>query len=212
MTSKFNHLLFFFFISILISSCGKKTEMKGRIVNPVTNEGISGINVYVTRPKAGIGYDGSGTKTLFKTVSDENGYFTIEERFRKSKSYTISYGYDQKKYQLYDAQVSPAGAEYDGSYFEFSLVPLGRLLINIQNQNCFDENDDFAFTWYPSLDTELISSGNFTGCYSYFGNYNDVKMGWHKIEGFVTKNGITTPFADSIYVTEGGNHVWDIEY
>lgn len=201
-----------FILALFFSSCGKKTEMKGRIVNPVTGEGIPNIDVYVTRPKGGLGYDGSGTKTVFSTVSDENGYFTIEKRFRKSKSYTISYGYDQKKYQLFDKQVSPAGAKYDGDYFEFSLVPIGRLLMNIQNQSCFDSNDNFSFTLYPSVETDLISSGNFIGCYSHFGGNNDSKMGWYKIKGNVTKNGITTPFADSIYVTEGGDHIWNINY
>lgn len=37
-------------------------------------------------------------------------------------------------------------------------------------------------------------------------------MGWKYIEGTVTKNNITTPFIDSVYVPEGGSVVWNIEW
>ena len=44
-----NHLLILSFLLLL--SCGKKTTMKGRIVNPVTNTGIACIKVIETKPK-----------------------------------------------------------------------------------------------------------------------------------------------------------------
>lgn len=201
-----------FFICLLLLSCGKKTTMKGRIVNPVTNMGISGIKVIVTKPKKCLGYDGCGSKTIYETVSDENGYFLIEKRFRKSKSYTINYGYDKNNYTLVDAQVSPAGAEYDGSSFEFYLLPKGSLQRNIENANCFDENDLFSFQYIVRSDESLNSNGEYNGCFSNQGSNNRVVMGWKVIKGTVTKNNITTPYADSIYVTEGGYHIWNIEY
>ena len=207
--------LFLFIIPFLLSSCYKKTTMKGRIVNPVTNLGIAGIKVYVTKPKTCLGYDGCGSKTIFETESDDEGYFTIEKRFRKSKTYTVSYGYDKTKYGLLKAQVSPAGTEYDGSNFEFYLIPNGNLIRNLNNVSCFDSNDLLTITQIYKPLPDLYGPPyiiNYNGCINKTGSNNSVAMGWYVWVGTVTKNGITTPFADSIYVTEGGNHVWDINY
>lgn len=199
----------------LLSNCGKKTTINGRVYNPVTNEGIAGIEVYVTRPKGGLGYDGNGTKTVYTTITDASGNFVIDERFRKSKSYTISYGYDQKKYKLFDKQNSPAGAEYDGSLIEFPLIPLGKLTENINNISCFNSSDIISLEYFHRSIPNHYEGFNpveYTGCFSHYGDENNVPMGWYVCIGTVTKNGITTPFADSIYVTEGGDHIWDIEY
>ncbi len=211
------------FVFLLLLSCGKKTTMKGRIVNPVTNTGIAGIKVIVTKPKKCLGYDGCGSKTIYETVSDENGYFLIEKRFRRSKSYTIAYVFDKNKYRRLEAQVSPAGAEYDGEEFEFPLIPLGYLRPNIKNINCQNNNDELLIHRIYLFDSRVYGteSSTYGGCYNFeFSGSIDgspngfiyAPMGWHKAIGTVTKNNITTPYADSIYVTEGGYHVWNIEY
>ncbi|MDD2983255.1 MAG: hypothetical protein PHQ74_07700 [Crocinitomicaceae bacterium] len=198
----------------ILFSCGKKTTMKGRIINPVTNTGIAGIKVVVTKPKKCLGYDGCGTKTIFETTSDNNGYFMIEKRFRKSKEYTIQYYFDDKKYLLVDAQVSPAGQEYNGTYFEFLLFPKGKYKRNFINIDCYDENDKLTVNrYYFKQDLyQNLSQATYLGCETVEGSIAEVPMGWYIVKGLITRNAISTPFADSIYVTEGGTHVWNIEY
>lgn len=66
------NFLLLYFLFLLLSACGKKTTFKGRVYNPVTGEGISGIKVIVIKPKISLGYDGAGSKTVFETMTDEN--------------------------------------------------------------------------------------------------------------------------------------------
>ena len=63
------NFLLLYFLFLLLSACGKKTTVKGRVYNPVTGEGIK---VIVIKPKISLGYDGAGSKTVFETMTDEN--------------------------------------------------------------------------------------------------------------------------------------------
>lgn len=199
---------------LMLCSCYKKTTMRGRIVNPVTGEGISGIQIYVTKPKKCLGYDGCGSKTIFKTESNQDGYFTIEKWFLKSKTYTVSYGYSKDKYTFIN-QVSATGATYNKTYYEYYLIPNGELIENINNISCFDSGDILTLNYFHRTLPNRYEGFNpviHSGCFSYFGDSNTVPMGWYVCIGTVTKNNITTPVSDSIYVTEGGNHTWNIDY
>ena len=100
--------------------------------------------------------------------------------------------------------------------YNLLLVTKGYLQMSIKNINCFDANDKLTITnaYHKSLPNLnlLIDTAIYEGCFSQTYNANLVPMGWRVWKGTVTRNGITTPFADSIYVPEGGSVQWNIEY
>ena len=193
------------FVCLLLHSCGKKTTMKGRIVNPVTNTGIASIKVIVTKPKKCLGYDGCGSKTIYETVSDENGYFLIEKRFRKSKTYTIEYKFDENKYRLFNKQVSPAGSDYNGAVFEFQLISLSYFRQKIKNINCVNNadhlelyaSDDFGI-WNPASVFTLngCAESDYPG---EFNGYYQIESGFKYFHWIVTKNSVVTHHYDTIF-------------
>jgi hypothetical protein len=197
---------------LLLPSCGKKVMVKGLVYNPVTGEGIPGIDVVVTRAKFTLGYDGGGYKVIYATKTNANGNFTIEERFRRSKNYKLTYSGDPDKYYQIRSEVDDIGAHTDGAELTYPLIPRGGLAKNTVNIACFDENDQFTIDSYHRSIPDYGGNATYFGCFQHYGTENFVPMGWHVYIGTVTKNGITTPFADSIYVTEGGSHEWNIEY
>ncbi len=205
------HLNLFF----ILFSCGKEHSIKGRVFNPVTDEAISGIKVNLLKNKTEIpgSQDGVGKKIVESTTTNENGEYSFTFRKKDSRQYSLSFFYDDKKY--YDnIKSGNVVIENNMVTYDLPLVNYGFLSKNISNVNCFNENDllSIVFSHQDVIDYSFGNLQEYEGCYSHFGNTNSIPMGMYKYEGTVTKNGITTPIKDSIYVTAGGYHTWNIQY
>lgn len=205
-------LILFTLTIFLLIACGKEKTIVGRVYNPVTSAGIPNMEVRLLRSKTGMpgSVDGSGKKLLETTTTDANGNYSFTYRQRSSKGYSLSFIYDHDAY--YDNITTGTPGISHVSVYDLQLIPFGYLSRNIKNTVCFDASDVFnGVSTYRHL-PELSGNVIYNGCFEHYGNSNPAPMGWYVIIGTVTKNSITTPFADSIYVTAGGFHTWNIEY
>ena len=197
-------------------SCGKDHTITGRVFNPVNDEGIANIQVQIFKDKFSMpgSQDGAGRKLIETVTTNANGEYAISFNDRDSKHYSLVFNYDTEKY--YDnIKTGDIGIEDNLDEYDLPLVENGFLKQIKTNQNCFDSNDVLSIIYkhYLLNDYYFDTYGNYYGCNpTNQDKYNQVPMGWHFAIGTVTKNGISSPFKDSILVTAGGYHTWNIEY
>ena len=205
-----------FMIALSCTKIGKNITVKGRVLNPITGVGISGVEIKLLRSQ-NLQYNG-GYKAIKKVVSDENGNYEINAT-RLGPIYLIP-GEIGQNYSL--------GFSYEGQYYsmkkvdkgkvmhiDYHLVPYGKLQINIKNTNCFDQNDQlriFRSHSIPGFYDNVPNPAIYTGCVDQQGNLNQAPMGWYKYNGTITKNGVETTIRDSIYLDAETTRIWNIYY
>lgn len=195
--------------------------IKGRVLNPITGEGIA--NAPVIMYRSTLDYP-SGSKRVKETTTDSEGYFEISKA-SLSKCYLTCnvtevgdyypIGWEKKEdVPLFDAFTISVkkGKTMRADYYA---VPYGTLQININNTSCFDSNDELKIYrthsiagFYDNVPNPAI----YMGCVNQTGNMNKAPMGWYKYSGTVTKNGVVTSIKDSIYLNEGETKIWNINY
>jgi hypothetical protein len=210
---------FLFFLSAC-TKFGKNVTVKGRVLNPITGEGIEGVEVKMWKNK--IFSFSSDVKLVKKVTSDLNGYFEIDKL--GLSGYDLKCDVSGDYYPL--GWTQDGGASFTGNYTldvkkgkvmhaDYYAVPYGNLQINIKNLACFDTNDELSiyrthsiFNFYDHVPNPAI----YMGCVDQTGNMNKAPMGWYKYSGTVTKNGIILTIKDSIYLNEDETKVWNINY
>jgi len=208
---KMKHLAFILCIFLLVS-CGKERTVKGRVYNPVTGSGIAGIEVQVRKGKTCLSYDGCGSKLLESTTTDANGYYAM--RYRDKGGQYLLFKHDIDDFYRMNSNIPGISGNQE---YDLLLVTKGYLQETITNINCFDSNDELSITSMyhkslPDLTLQAINPAIYSGCFNQTYSNSYVPMGWYVWKGTVTKNNISTPFADSIYVPEGDSVQWNIEY
>lgn len=195
---------FAFVISIfLLFSCGKKHTVTGRVYNPVTGEGIPGISVYLMKDKACLSYVGCGEKAIESTTTDSDGYYSM--RYRDKGGLNLLFDHDINDYHRMNSNIPGISGNEE---YDLLLVTKGYLQRTITNINCFDSNDKLTITerYHKSLpDFYSIQNAIYKGCMNQTYSNNKTVLGWHVWKGTVTKNNLATPFADGVYVLEGGS-------
>ncbi|WP_343634604.1 carboxypeptidase-like regulatory domain-containing protein [Fluviicola sp.] len=195
--------------------------IKGRVLNPVTGQGIP--NVPVVMYRSTLDYP-SGSKRVKETTTNSEGYFEISKA-SLSKCYLTCHvtevgdyyiiGWEKKDdIPLFDA-FTISVKKGKTMHADFYAVPYGNLQININNTSCFDSNDELKIYrthsivgFYDNVPNPAV----YMGCINQTGNMNKAPMGWYKYNGTVTKNGIVTAKRDSIYLSEGETKIWNINY
>ncbi len=214
-------LLFVFSFSLF--SCtkfGKTYRVKGKVINPITGEGIAG--AHVTLSKFTLGISG-GSKTQKRVVTDENGNFDISKlAFRNDGIavpvlpgndyedwYRIGWTRDGGK-TIKDFKV-PFGKTIHADYYA---VPYGELKISIHNVNCQGPDDSIYFEriYQTDLNSNIFQPFTFTGCYDNEGAFAKVPCGQYLIKWKVTKSGISANFTHLISVNENQQSYYNIDY
>ena len=213
-------------ISLLfLFSCvkdGKNIYVEGRVVNPVTGEGIPNITLDLRKKVPDPGGSGSDSKTVKTVLSDQNGYFTIAHNGSLFNSYIIhmsnsnGIGYHVAGWK--DASGTSIGGynlEVDkGQYMNvrYELVPYAEFKVDAYNVNCFDQTDTMLL--YKQNQIASLQEGPriYPGCNSFLGGYNKVPMGKIYFSWHVIRNGITNIYSDTIYLDEGEQETFTINY
>src|SRR5690554_489731 len=208
-------LILFFLASIVLISCNKKVTLKGRVLNPVTNQGIEGFTIAVSADTWELP---GGAKPVGQTTSGADGSFVLE--FKRS-------GYDFSVYKegyynigwYQNGEILPGqlSVKDKGKNMkaDFYAVPYGELQINVKNINCFNQSDTlsiFRTHSIPDYYDDVPNPAIYVGCIDNIGNMNKSPMGWYKYKGKVIRNGIETTIKDSIYLGAGETEVWNIYY
>jgi hypothetical protein len=206
-------LIFLLFLSF---SCGKvfKTNVKGKVLNPVTGLGIE--NARVILQKAGGGLP-AGLETVAFVYTDASGNFEISAK--KLKSLTASVILDGNDY--YSIGWKENGNDYSflspkkGEITEadFWAVPYGQMKIAIHNVNCQGENDELILEVIsPVPYTAIVSPVSRYGCYSHPGTPIKVPMGNYQITWKVIRGNIEEVFNQNLFIPENGLGELTINY
>jgi len=172
-------IFFIIVLGVTFMSCNRKTTLKGRVMNPITGEGIGGATISASKTTLELP---GGYKTVEQTTSDANGDFLLE--FKKSAA---NIGVSTGNY--YDIGWYQNGAIQPGYYLpveqgknmkaDFYAVPYGKLNLDIKNINCegitdimwlrkkWQYDEDYG-TW-PQLSRE--------GCYQTLSGASKVPIG-----------------------------------
>lgn len=198
---------------------GKNVTIKGKIINPVTGQGIEGIELNLLREKATIS---GGFKSVKSTTTDANGDFEISKLGLNSYHLRAQTGvdlYDIGWFQN-DENITGTGGMLNVKrgktmHVEYRAVEYGNLQINIKNLSCFDTNDElkiFRTHSLPDFYNSVPNPAIYSGCIDNVGSLYQAPMGLYTYNGTVTKNGVVTPISDSIYLSAGQSFVWNIYY
>jgi hypothetical protein len=208
---------------LLLVSCtkfGKNVTVKGRVVNPITGEGIPDIRVFM--------YKATNTSLPadYKTVKEVNtgsdGSFELN-KLGLSKYYVkcdvpgdyYMIGWEEKDgISLFD-KFTLSVKKGKTMNADFHVVPYSNLILDIQNVNCGGSGDTMYFRkkWLGYTDFEGSYSTARTGCYSYTSPAAfQIPMGTYVYETKVIRSGITTYVYDTVVVPETGIATIDIDY
>ena len=208
-------LLLFILATIVLISCNKKVTLKGRVLNPVTNQGIEGFTIAVSADTWELP---GGAKPVGETTSNANGDFVLE--FKKS-------GYDFSVYKegyynigwYQNGEILPGQLPVNDKgktmHADFYAVPYGFIQLKVNNVNCLDANDHFVL-YAEGTQADDSKNGKMIdeyGCYYYDpGGYTKVPMGERYYKYEVTRNSITQTFYDTIFIGEGEYKIYEINY
>lgn len=215
-------LIICLFILICLNNCtkiGKNMTVKGRVMNPITGEGIPDIPIELQKTSKGLP---GGFKTVKTIYTNENGNFEISKGGidtyyllveNLGNYYRIGWSTQGEEQGILGNKIKVKKRKV--MYADYYAVPYGKLQIVIKNNNCFDVNDELSIFRTHSIQDFYSGVPNpaiYTGCVNQVGNLNKAPMGWYTYSGTVTKNGITTSISDSIYLEEDETEIWNINY
>ncbi len=209
-------------IIIGLFSCskpGKNVGVKGRVLNPITNEGIPNLEVILLTTES-FSLPG-GYKKIKSTTTDENGNFEIYA-LRITKPVWI------QAQNLNDYEV---GWYSDGTYIsngaranvnkgktmhaDFHAVPYGNLRFHLHNQNCQGPNDilelyfDGSQIPFGSQEGLLVTQ---TGFINILGNPIQYPMSYRYYHWVVNRNGVIQTFYDTIFLNANEPQIIEVFY
>ena len=215
MKSIVNYILLF----IVISSCtkfGKNITIEGRVLNPITGEGIEGVKMSLVKTTNGLP---SGEKTIGSAVTSSDGYYKIEEKSMKAVYLQINTFGNYHPIGWYKDATYSGGNNFPiakGAIqtVDFHAVPYGTIKLNISNVNCQGINDSMQFRSKYQFDSDFSYYSTYRlGCYSYLSpTGSKVPLGYHYYETKVTRNGITTYVYDTVFVPANNEATIVIDY
>ena len=215
--------LFIVLLVLTTTSCtkfGKNVTLKGRVMNPVTGEGISGAEVKLYKL---VGFYDAKHKAIQSATTDASGYFELNKYTWSSPTARC-----EPKDDLYKLGWTKDGGQTFIDNFEltvkkgktinadFYAVPYGKITINIKNTFCINSFDNVRLyfdggpydsrTFNPGLMTSL------DGCIDIPGSPVKSSIGYKYFHWEVTKNSVTTTYYDTVFVSEDQTIVLNVNY
>ncbi len=205
-----------------LSTCtkfGKNVTVKGRVLNPLTGEGIPDVDVVLIRNT--FGQLPGGIKIIKSVTTDANGNFELS-KFTLSQPvirvdtrglyYNIGWwnGDSYSTFQKYPVKIGKT------MKMEYHAVPYGTMQIYYKNSACFDSNDQLKLYFDGGkYDNYMLNPGLFTtldGCIDVLSSVIKGTMGEKYFHWEVTKNGITNTYYDTIFINENQNTILNVVY
>ena len=208
----------FVFVLFSCTKIGRNVTIKGKVINPVTNESIEGIEAWFQKSTNGLP---GGYKTIKEEITDVNGEFEINAS--RAGTHYIRLGDVKGNYRLgwYE------NGEYTGTSVkevdkgkvmevEYHLVPYGKVILDIENVNCesiqdtmwFRSKTEFEDNYSGGWSTERI------GCYSYTSpspNENFV-IGERTYQIKVKRSGGVSISEETFFIQESGVTTIELNY
>ena len=220
------NLLYIIILTFLFSCTkgGGNVYVEGRVYNPITGNGIKGIEIDLLRNKLGgaVGAQSGGVKLCELVYTDENGHFEIKHTGGLQSYYVQALPNAEDYYGIGWINISTKNKTYPiggGSFTvkkgknmhaDFRLVPYGYLKLSLHNINCQGAADLIILErnnlTIPSYDG--YSPMNFPGCYDYdASDCAKVPSGEWQYKWTVIRNGTTT-YHDTTFLLNEGECAW----
>lgn len=208
-------IILLFIIGMVFFSCKKKQTIHITAKNAATGEPYSGLTYYVVTHKNVLKpYGGKKAKTVATGTLDENGEAIVTKRLSKNNGHGVRV--EEPENSCYNKNIQLYFSEEDGKNFkaEFEFAGCSYRTLKINNVNCQGPNDLF------DMDMHLVYNQNYTafsfpeksGCYSNEFINEKVPAGKWFVEWWVTRNGNTDYFTDTITLIENELFVYEINY
>ncbi|MBW7867651.1 MAG: carboxypeptidase regulatory-like domain-containing protein [Brumimicrobium sp.] len=198
---------------------GKNVTVKGRVLNPITGEGISGVQIILKRNTLGgaPGFQSGGSKIIKETTTDENGYYELN-KLTLSGSVLMS---------AHIGDRHPIGWWKGGSYSsfqnlpidlgktthaDFHAVPYGYYKLIINNVNCLGANDTIIINQTNQFGSFLGIDWILKGCDGYVTADEKVPMGEIYTHYTVIRGGISNENHVVFNVLPNNENIQTINY
>ena len=207
---------------IFLLSCtksGKNVTLKGRVLNPITGDGIAGAEIWLQKTAGG--YNG-GWKTVKKAVSNGDGNFVLE-KIGFAGYAAVAGAFQGEYFEL--GWTQDQGATYTGNFkiwtkigktmhADYYALQYGEIKISFHNINCGGSNDTFIFnrTYHSLPNVSVFQPMTFTGCVDNDGAFAKVPNGDYLIEWTVIKSGISNSYSHIMTVPPNGQASFNIDY
>lgn len=219
MKAQINLLLIIFLLLGTMNSCtkfGKNVTIEGRVVNPITGEGISGAEIWLLKTTMGLpGAD----KEIKTAISDANGNFELNKfSFRADKIrmgdahgdyYTIGWHKDGEYVSTNSTLEIKKGKKLN---VDFHMVPYGNYRIVINNINCQGINDTIIIHRQNEVNSFLNKNWILKGCSGYTTAWDKVPMGTIHTKYTVIRGGISNTYEEDFVVEPNQQNEQVIDY
>ena len=211
-------------ISILflmtLSSCtkfGKNVTIEGRVENPITGEGISGVKIVLEKETLEIP---GGIKSIKEVYTDANGNFELNKfSFRASQIiantstagdyYKIGWYKDGEYVSINSTLEIKKGKKL---HVDFHAVPYGDYRIVINNINCQGINDTIIIHRQNEVKSFLDKNWALTGCSGYTTAWNKIPMGTIHTKYTVIRSGVSNTYEEDFIVEPNQQNEQVIDY
>ncbi|MEZ4938480.1 MAG: hypothetical protein R2799_12900 [Crocinitomicaceae bacterium] len=212
-------------ISLLfLFSCakeGKNIYIEGKVVNPITGEGIPNVRLLLKKKVNDLGSLTSVGKIKQEAISDVDGNFVLKHNGSLFHTYIVLHEFIDEGYHLVGWK-DEAGQTIGGYQLEvkkgelmnvrLELLPYAEFKVEAYNVNCFDQTDTMLLYKQNQIGSLQEGPWIYPGCNSFLGGYNKVPMGKIYFSWHVIRNGITNIYSDTIYLDEGEQETFTINY
>lgn len=199
-------------LSVVLMSCNRKTTLKGRVMNPITDDGIEGATISASKITMELP---GGYKTVEQTTSDANGDFLL--KFKKSAS---SIGVSTGNY--HNIGWYQNGAIQPGYYLpvekgktmhaDFYAVPYGEYRIKINNINCQGATDTIIINQTNQVNSFLGIDWVLEGCSGYTTAWDKIPMGTIHTKYTVIRSGVSNTYEVDFEVQPNQQNEQVIDY
>ena len=207
----------------LLSTCtkdGKNITVQGRVLNPVTGEGIPNARIELLKETSGSPGNSGGYKEVEVVYSDANGSFELNHTSwfpRLVACYPNENIYENMGW-------AEDGVFLDKYYEKVNLgrftnldywaVPYGALNGHFKSDNCEGTSDIMQFRVKLQLESDYGPwSSERAGCYELStASPAEVPMGYRYYETRVIRPSGTTYVYDTVFVTQNGTSFVEILY
>jgi hypothetical protein len=205
-------------LCVVLFSCtkvGKNVTVKGRVFNPITNEGYADVSVRLMVPET-LSLPG-GYKTIKRTSTDNMGYFEISAgRLRSvwvqvedlTGNHRIGWYVDNE----FETQHNLNANKGKKMLADYHAVPYGKYRIIINNVNCQGPTDTIIIRQQNQVNSMLDIDWIRTGCEGYTTSYQDTPMGEMYISWKVIRGGVTTEFSDVLFINHNQENQFVLNY
>src|SRR5690554_6734932 len=207
-------LLLFILAAIVLISCSSDLTLKGRVLNPVTNQGIEGFTIAVSADTWELP---GGAKPVGQTTSGADGSFVLEFKrsgydFSVYKEGYYSIGWYQNG-EILPGQL-PVKDKGKNMKADFYAVPYGEIKTSVHNINCSGPTDTLIFKriYQHDPNNSVFQPFTFTGCYDNDGAFAKVPSGDYKLEWTVIRSGVSNTYSHILSVPGNGQAYYNIDY